>query len=62
MQEEIVGINAANLPPVDSSNSTVWLIGASILIFSSIAALVFFMRGRGEDYYDEDDDDYYDAD
>jgi hypothetical protein len=60
MQQEIVGINVGNLPPVDSGNSTIWLIGASIVIFSSIGALVFFMRGRGEDYYD--DDDYYDED
>ena len=61
MQQEIVGINVGNLPPVDSGNSTIWLIGASIVIFSSIGALVFFMRGRGEDYYD-DEDDYYDED
>ena len=61
MQQEIVGINVGNLPPVDSGNSTIWLIGASVAIFSSIGALVFFMRGRGEDYYD-DDDDYYDED
>jgi hypothetical protein len=61
MQQEIVGINVGNLPPVDSGNSTIWLIGASVVIFSSIGALVFFMRGRGEDYYD-DDDDYYDED
>ena len=60
MQQEIVGINVGNLPPVDSGNSTIWLIGASVVIFSSIGALVFFMRGRGEDYYD--DDDYYDED
>ena len=61
MQQEIVGINVGNLPPVDSGNSTIWAIGASIVIFSTIGALVFFMRGRGEDYYD-DDDDYYDED
>ena len=61
MQQEIIGINVGNLPPVDSGNSTIWLIGASLVIFSSIGALVFFMRGRGEDYYD-DDDDYYDED
>lgn len=58
LQEEIIGINVDEPVAVDSGGSTIWLIGSGIIIFSAIGMLVFVMRGRGEDYYD--DDDYYD--
>lgn len=61
MQQEIVGINVDIPPTVDSGGSTVWLLGAGIVIFSAIGVLVFVLRGKGEDYYD-DEDEYYDED
>jgi len=60
MQQEITGIIVSEPAIINEGGSTVWLMGAGIVIVSFIGVSFFLMRGRGGDYYAEDDEDYYD--
>ncbi len=60
LNQEIKGINVAESNQINEGSSTIWILGSGIAILSVIGIIVFVMRGRGEDYYDDEDDEYYD--